>query len=237
MFSLWAVTVLDLMRSVVEEHIQRETFVTRNTLIRLSGWALAIGGVGLSFGLAALVLDSETNLLRIGGTLGDLANYGFFIGPIGVAIGLLGLQARYGDRVGGLGRAALLLGGILGGTMVVIGDVMQSEAVGMWDPGFSIFFIGVLLMFVCLLVYGILAIRSSPMTRWNGLPMIAGIPVSLMGIVIVISGPSSGPTELMDPVAIAWGAGYVLMGASLAMLGYLVQSDLSDEITGEPVGA
>ena len=69
--------------------------MTRNTLIRMSGWAMAIGGSASAFGLIAVLL-MEQFFLRITGVWEGILVIAFFYGPLGVGLGLLGLRARYG---------------------------------------------------------------------------------------------------------------------------------------------
>jgi hypothetical protein len=54
MFSLWMLTLLDLFSTAVEEHLHRETNMTKEKFIRLSGWALILAAVTLvvGFGLS-----------------------------------------------------------------------------------------------------------------------------------------------------------------------------------------
>ena len=42
---LWAITLFDLLKSVVEEHLQKETNMNKSTFIRISGWSLILGAV------------------------------------------------------------------------------------------------------------------------------------------------------------------------------------------------
>ena len=53
MVRLWAVTLLDLIKSLFEEHLQQETNMSKSTFIRISGWALVLAGIeGAVMGLS-----------------------------------------------------------------------------------------------------------------------------------------------------------------------------------------
>jgi hypothetical protein len=233
---LWAFTLFDLTRSLVEEHLQKETFVTRNTLIRISGWAMAIGGLATSTGFITFVLSDIAGraVIRLSGTLEDVFVAAFFLGPIGVAVGLLGLRARYGDTVGSLGTATLAIGA-LGGVGVLIGDVLQVMEIN--DEGFTAFAIGLVLIFACMELFGILALRRKPIPRWNGLPILAGLPISAIAFLAALGPVLSLPLGSTLPVPWVWVGALVIMGGSLVLLGYMVQSDLSEEASAEPVSA
>jgi hypothetical protein len=86
MARLWLVTLLDFIHSVLEQHLQKETFMTKSHAIKLSGWAFMLG----SFGFMALNNDSMA-----------VSFVGLVISSILLSLGMLSLRAGYGDRVGG----------------------------------------------------------------------------------------------------------------------------------------
>ena len=51
MATLWARTSLDLLRTTVEEHIERGVEMNRDKFVRWSGWALIAGAVLFAVGL------------------------------------------------------------------------------------------------------------------------------------------------------------------------------------------
>ncbi|MDX1418134.1 MAG: hypothetical protein R3293_28295 [Candidatus Promineifilaceae bacterium] len=183
MLTLWAVTLFDFARSVVAEHLQRETIMNRQLFIRLSGWALVSGGVLFSWAVVASFLD-EMRFYPIRGLNGFydtsvLAGI-FVLGPPLIGVGMIGLLVRFGNAVGMLGKAALLIGAIAGGLATSL--AFLSEVVTSGDEYFILIVIGGLtLMFICLAFFGILALRRRVMPRWNGLPIVAGLwfPVML----------------------------------------------------------
>src|SRR5262245_37936871 len=92
---LWTLTLFDLGRSLVEQHTQKETGMPNSNFIRLSGWAFIAGAV------AFISILSGTDPIAVPTSL---------ICAILLAVGLLGLRARYGGRVGAFGRNILLIG-------------------------------------------------------------------------------------------------------------------------------
>ncbi len=238
MLSLWALTLLDLLRSTVEQHLQRETFMSKNTLVRLSGWAMVIGGAASGIGFTLLMLTGWMMTVPKGTALEAILVVAFFYGPIGVGLGLLGIRARFGPAVGGLGQGALLIGGTAGTALIVIGNVIQSLPNNLDDNGFGTFMYGLFAVFVALELYGVLALVHTPQARWNALALVAGLPITVVAVLVVILGSAgNGPNPFPDPMAAVSAGMSAVMGVALVMLGYLVQADLPEEATAEPVTA
>jgi len=167
MVRLWAITLLDFLRSVVEQHLQKETHMSKSQLIRFSGWAFILGGFAF---IISLPTDSFAWSV---------------ISSILLATGLLGLRARYGEKAGGFGRSILLIG-VIGA--VVLYMVLASIAImyysgvqsvtllhavenGLW----ILLFGGPAITLLGLTLFGLAALRSKPMPRLNWLPFVAGI--------------------------------------------------------------
>jgi hypothetical protein len=96
---------------------------------------------------------------------------------------MLGLRAGYSKQAGSFGRSILLLGAsgpILMYIVIVYMAVMyhsghltgtQMETKGLW----ILIFAGPAIPLLSLTLFGLTALRSKPMSRLNGLPLIAGI--------------------------------------------------------------
>jgi len=57
--NLWALTLFDFLRSLIEEYLQKETFMTRSKFIRLSGWSLMLGAVTFSVSTLSALVESN----------------------------------------------------------------------------------------------------------------------------------------------------------------------------------
>jgi len=224
-FRLWAVTLLDLVVSMIEEHLQKETkIMNKNTLIRLSGWAMILGGI-------AYLMLFIPNYLRLTNPLMHLPDIylsigyisSLYVGTFLITAGLLGLRARYGEDVGKAGKNILLIAAIAGPAGSLIGifgaDLAPWSAYyGIGSFLWSFFLWGPIFQMISLLIFGILALRSGPLPFWTGLPILAGagFPIFLLsynGIWI-----HRFPWYLMAGVAIQFLAiiilGYTLQGNS-----------------------
>ena len=137
------------------------------------------------------------------------------------AVGLLGMRSRYGAQVGRFGRFSLLIGAIGGGIgfVAAIGLGLLLDGDGWWLTWLS----GMLLVLVCLLLFGIAAVRKRPLPRWNALPLITG---SLF-LLIPIAGLITGSDELSVPVLATI---FLLIAADFVALGFVVQGDSVEEM-------
>ena len=132
-------------------------------LIKLSGWAFILG----SFSFATILTGSD-----------PIAITGSEITAILLAIGLLGLRACYGEHIGSFGRNILLFGAS-GPLLLVIVIAMGLTGVltepqitkGLW----LLLFGGPAISLLALTLFGLAALSSKPMARFNWLPVFAGI--------------------------------------------------------------
>ncbi len=183
MLALWALTLFDWFKTVIEEQLNRETEMTNSKFIRLSGWAMIVAAVSM---LLTFLADSDKiqrGLYQVFGLPTTTAGYEsyqsisdrvalmpFFFAILLITVGLLGLRARYGEQAGRAARMALgagVLGGVAG--LVNMG-VLFMGLENAWT--LMIYSIGV--MFGGLFVFGLIALRNKPMPRGNALPALAG---------------------------------------------------------------
>lgn len=139
--------------------------MSKSQLIKLSGWAFILGSFAF---IISFLADSFS---------------GSVITSILLAVGMLGLRARYGERTGSFGRNILLLG-VIGPILLYIAiasmafmyrsgnlTVAQFEAKGLW----ILIFGGPAISLLGLTFFGLAALGSKPMARLNWLPVFAGI--------------------------------------------------------------
>jgi hypothetical protein len=221
MVKLWAITLLDLVQSVISEHRQKEAFMTRSKFIRMSGWSLMLGAV--TFFLFALGVQLEYGVYDPFRRLDPFIWYSFLAGvwvsPILLAVGMLGLRARYGYEVGSFGRNILLLGAVAGPAINIIGVYATPRV----DWGWILLFAGPAVLLATSPCWRVALLSSLP--RWNGLPLFAGIwyPVLLFtGLVsVAVAGPGSvGPPIMFAVVA--------LQSIALFFLGYILRGDVAE---------
>ena len=221
MTSLWARTSLDLIRTTVEEHIERGIDMNREKFVRWSGWALIAGAILFGAGLIIGSFDSY-GMDPIGGVdaFYEISQVvGLVIGQLLFVIGLLGLRAGFAGRSGGLGSGLLGLA-VAGGVVSLAGILMMSSI----EFGWYVWMLGFLTMTLTLALFGIVAVRRRVFSRWNFAPILAGIGLPVLfgvGIMGVDTGSGTAP-EWATFVAV------VLTSVGLILIGYRMQADAAE---------
>jgi hypothetical protein len=183
-----------------------------NGIVRLSGWALIVGVLGFAFGLVVQSLGPAVRL-RVSG-LEEFGWWSIFVSVLLIGIGLLGARARYGDRAGGVSKVLLLVGAI-GGIAASTGGI---EPLYQLTPDWWVItWVGILVMFACTTGFGIAALRSWPLPRWNWLPILSGaFPVALL-----VGAATGGDFAVNDAV---FAAAALVSALSLLPLGAMLQA-------------
>jgi len=211
MTGLWARTSLDLIRTSVEEHIERGIDMTRENFVRWSGWALMAGAVLFAAGLIIGSFDSNWED-PIGGVdaFYEISQIvGVVFGQILFVIGLLGLRAGYASRSGGLGSAVLLIA-VIGGIVSLGGMLFMNSS----EIGWGAWALGLVTMTLALTVYGVVTIRRKVFSRWNFAPLLAGVMIpALFGIGIPMEASGASLAEWTFPLGVsATSIGLILLG-------------------------
>jgi len=183
--------------------------------IRMAGWALILSG-------AALAISTYF------GALGD--SYWFtltliltFICLPLLTVGMLGMRSRYGDQVGAFGKTVLLIGAILGPAISILGTFLQGVG-ELW----VLIFIGPIVQFICLVLFGLVGLYTKPLPRWNILPILAGFWFVIRMLPVVIPALT---WSAADSLTVADAVFITLQVASLIALGYILKSDVPQEMT------
>jgi hypothetical protein len=217
---LWGITLFDLIQSLVTEHTQKETQMKKEMRpedIRRAGWAL-IAGAG-SFVLSILMTISQHSNWSVFPMLLLI-----FVSLPLLVFGVLGLRARYGDHVGSFGKNILLIGAILAPITSLIGFFLAR------DPFWILAYAGPAVLFVCLTLFGIVALNTRPLPRWNLLPVLAGFSYPAMILSYVVTAFSTedwtGYAGLSSSVIVIL---IIIQGIALLALGTILKADLPTE--------
>jgi len=227
MFKLWAVTLFDLLRSSIEEHLQKETFMTRSKFIRLSGWSFMLGAVTFLLFFLGIFLDEQVyDPFSRFQAFTDFS-YLLFIWatPILLGVGMFGLRTHYGDQVGSLGKNFLVIGGISGFVLTMIGVATA----GTTEWGWILLFAGNAFLLLCLAIFGFLALQTKLLLHWNSLPIWAGFPFPLLMTVSITINSLTGQTpkgfDLVSNILV------MLQCIALFILGYQLQANVPEDAT------
>src|SRR6266545_4204068 len=152
---------MNTLLQLFKEHLRKETDMSKFELIKLSGWAFIAG----SFAFITILSNSD-----------PLAIPGSVISSILLAVGMSGLRARYGEKVGRLGRNTLLLGVMAPVLLIIAIASMALVTIAQIEEGlWVLLFVGPAISLLGLTLFGLAALRSKPMPRLNWLPLFAGI--------------------------------------------------------------
>lgn len=192
--------------------------MNNSRFIRLSGWSFVVGAVAFLPGAIGM-LSWEAQPTGSTTLTMQLAAFAVFLAPLFMVLGMLGLRARY--KIGG---GFLLFGVIVGGLMVIVGTLVQflTPDYSVSETYYGIWLGGVVILNVCLLLFGFVALFEKPLPRWNWLPLAAGSWIVLLPIL-------AGITDFQSSVVII--AVLVMMTILQVMLGYTLQADTLREMT------
>jgi len=191
--------------------------MNNSNFIRLSGWAFIIGAIAFLPGAIGM-LSWEGESTGPTPVIMQLAAFAVFLAPLLMVLGMLGLRARY--KIGG---GVLLFGAAIGGLLVIVGTLVQflTPDYSVSETYFGVWLGGVLVLNLCLSIYGIMALIQKPLPRWNWLPLAAGSWIVLLPILFGIIGSPSSPIII---------AVLVIMTILQIMLGYILQAGTSQEM-------
>jgi hypothetical protein len=223
MLGLWALTLFDWFKTVIEEQLNRATEMTRAKWIRLSGWSMMTGAVAMQLGflidanwirarMYRLVGPPTTRaeLDRIVSIAEDLEGLPAMAGILLVFIGLTGLRQRYAKELAGKWQDGLTICAA-GGFLTVAGllGLLFSEAA--WD----VFIFGLSLVFGCLAVFGVVAVREGLLPAYIGLPLLACLSLPLLYCLSLVYEWMSGGQWLELPVGVS---AFTMSAASVSLV-------------------
>ena len=87
----------------------------KNTFVRLSGWSLIVGAIVFLPGVITMMLY-DTQYVNTINLDSEVAVFAIFLSPILIAVGMMGVRARYGS-----GSGFLLFGAVVGGIVTLVG--------------------------------------------------------------------------------------------------------------------
>jgi len=221
---LWVRTLVDTLLSAIEQYSNRGTVMTKSGWIKLSGWFMAASSVLSLVGwLASTRPDyNEYNAASwpIDGLLNAAVGPLIFMGVLFIACGILGLWARFGKQAGSLGQAGLIIS-LAGAAAALVGvaGLSISDSSPWWETAM----IGLTVLFIGLVLFGISCLQRKLFSRWNSLPLLTSIlwPLLVLSDLLFNSITNSGFEMPGSVVAIVIIAAFTGVG----LVGYLLQAD------------
>ncbi len=225
-FSFWSLILIDLLKTALEENLQRGVSMTRSSFTRLSGWALATGAIALVIGFYGSSRPSPydpSNYLShpLDAWLLRSAPVLIPASLLLLALGMAGLWAKTEAKIPGLGRFFLLAGAVSGLVSMAASFGVVASLDGLWWVFFSI---GLLVYFVCLALFGILALIYKPFRQFQFLPLFTGVWAPL---IVLLQNWFSLPESAGMIFVILSCAGLLLLGLQIQSESQAVASTTS----------
>ena len=220
MLKFWALTLLDLVQSVISEHSQKEVGMKKEMKpedIRRAGWALIFGGISLVLSIVVALLETSD------WSVFALILLVFISQPL-LVFGVLGLRNCYGEIVGSFGKNIILIGAILGPVTSVIGFFLMEI-----EPFWFVIYAGPAMLFICLTLFGVAALRTKLMPRGNGLSVIAGLSYPAIIIFHIITSVLTGDWSSSSVPGMVYIILVTIQGIALLALGYILKADVPEE--------
>jgi hypothetical protein len=204
MLRLWILTLLDYLKSVVEEHLQQGVHMSKSKFIRLSGWAMVLGAIAFMVIMVAFSRNApEYNPNNFLSRPIDL----YFEYAVAIllpssmflwVVGMIGFYLRYSQETNGFGKFSLVLEMLGAGisSLITLAWSFQLELTAS-EADFGVFVGGLTLYFLGLILFGVVSIKDHLLPRWNALPVIAG---SWLLLIWVLNLSGLGNLELGDPL-------------------------------------
>ena len=186
---------------------------------QMAGGALIWGAVAFVIGILLLAIGGS-KLWGISVVLTHLLSM-----PL-LAVGLLGMRNRYGDKDGWVGKNILWMGAILGPLITFIGLF----GITYWPQPLGILFItGPAVLLACLALFGIVALFKQPLPHWNVIPLLGGAWYPIITFAYVYTSMNTGDWDGGSDIGIlgiVFTMLSIIQGVALAALGYILKSDV-----------
>jgi hypothetical protein len=190
--------------------------MSKPELIKSSGWFF----VAAAFAFITILTGSD-----------PIAIPGSVVSTILLAVGMSHLRKGFGERISPLGRNMLLLG-MSGPVLWVIAIVFLAATANIIPMGqglWVLIFVGPAISLLGLTLFGLTALVSKPMPRFNWLPFFAGIwyPVTYtLFSVYDISHKGVFPHQYVPQLVLMM----VIQFLALCILGFVLIDDSSKEL-------
>lgn len=206
---LWLLTLADLLKTSLAEHIWEVFHMPMEKMQRWSGPAAAVGGLLWTFGVFWTVHDVD----RVFGSLDSIILTGVFLLTMPfLAAGLAGLYRRLPESawLGGVLALALVLIGLLlynvGWVSLFLTDQWEGISVTAGFAGFAAFFLGIAGM-------GLIALFNRALGIWSFAPL--AVAVSGASFIFSAGSSSSGFEPVTLVFLILYGMSWLLLGLAL----------------------
>ncbi len=228
---LWSLTLVDWLKSVIEQHLLRGVTMSKARFVRISGWALIFGAAALLLGTAAAAAVSpassqyDARYRPTDPLFQTMQGFLFPTAVVLITVGIAGLYARYGRETSKLGRLGLILGVVGGvGTFAIMLSLFIAAN---GEPLWLAMMLTIGIMFSGLVLFGVDALRNRTLPRGNYLPVVAGMGFPVVVITSLVYEAITGRwLEMSDLIATAI---YLVTALGLLALGQILRGEPVEE--------
>lgn len=191
--------------------------MSSSPLIRWSGLASLLGGLWWA---VAMVYHGVQEMV-FASAESDAFEKLSFLPLLLLMLGLVGVHKRQAGRTGWLGWTGfgVALIGLAVALVGTIGDLWLDVA-----SGGPIFFVGFVIVFIGLVLFGIATRRANVLPRWRSIPFLMGV----VGLLLFVSGAIIGGLGVVLWLLVSWILVWGLFGAGWVVLGYLLWTDTAE---------
>jgi hypothetical protein len=224
LFVFWGHTLFDWIQTVIEEQFQRSTEMTQAKFVRLSGWSLILAAVSLALGFGIGLGETVYND-PLGGADGFYEYGQLILIPATLllfTVGMVGLRLEYGKAAGALGNIGLAVA-VVGGVLAFLAAIpLFGQMAEVWvSSWWTLTFGSMLVMLLGLSLFGIVALRTKPLPRWNALPLFTGIWFPLVFLIGSVSELLGSYSEVRNSFMTTVALTFMFVG--FVFMGYLLQ--------------
>lgn len=228
---LWAATLVDWFKSVLEETVNGGvSHMSNRVMEKLAGPMFIAAGVLIVFGG---LMNFETRTWdRFGGEdlLFELGSLAFALSFVPLLLGFIGMRSRYAEKAGALGHWSLI-GAVAACAVTVVawapGGFFSPFKTGWKPPVISEnwWYIGlyaVMAVFIMLVLFGVAAVQRKILPRWNALPIVVGAYPFLAYLITIAFIPDGQGGSWYGFIGIG------VIGVLIALLGYVLMQEARD---------
>jgi hypothetical protein len=216
---VWIRTLLDLIKTVIEERSKGGIRMTKANFILFSSFLLMIGGLfwlPVSYGQFEQYWQDPFGGPDILYEIGQM-----FMGPamLLVAIGLLGFILHYGKHLSRFVKASLITSNAVIAAMALLGIAGDLRLIPKtWEWVWFFFIIGMIIHLIGIIILGSFALRHHLLPRFNIALLLIGLPFPIymfLGLIFELFQitPSSAISDGFSASSmVAMGLGWFLIG-------------------------
>ncbi len=225
---IWLMTVLDLVKTVIEERSKGGIRMTKAGFTLLSSFLLMVAGVfwlPVGYGQFEQYWEDPFGGPDILFEIGQK-----FMGPamLLVALGLLGFSLHYSSRLSAWAKASLRTSNAVIALVAILGIAGDFSLLPKtWEWAWYFFLIGMIIHLMGIFMLGIYALRHHLLPRFNAAFLLISLPLvvyMLVGLIYELIQKTSPPSHFGNMLS---AASMIAMGIGWFLIGFIFFRDMT----------